>query len=354
MARIKRPLPIVPIVAGAAALAAGGSMVVGAGTNTGAQQVETGYEDNYQGALSGTDQGVPAGGPPNNLVDVEGVTPSDATSSNPADALRTDWGIFQGATTQVPLSGGQLAYAYETGQAITDQILLPGIRPNSFYLLDGVKWRIWLSDTYNTSEKQLQLKAKLFNSGYLRDPNALKRDGFDSLTLDAAILAFGDLSSRNYDIARAGGRSLLNLESYLNTAQGQRQAVTTTSTFLPSAAQSEGTLIDFYKEYVGRAPNRRETEAFINAVNTAASRNPTTKTVTPGFVSETGEIQQPSEVQRVGFDREDISLMARKEAMEDPESGPYRMASKYFDAFLDIIGTPQGTQTPTDIGQLLT
>lgn len=347
MARLKRPLPVVPVIAG---IAAGIGTVATAGSNSGSQQVETGYEDNYQGALSGVNQEVPAGG--TDLVDETGVTENDTTSSNPL--LSSNWEIFQGATALAPLSSAELAYAYQTGGSFGEQVLVPGMGPNSFYLLDSSKWRVWLSDTYDTPEKQLQLKARLFNAGYLRDPNALKRDGFDALTLDAAVLAFGDLSSRNYDIARSGGRSLLNLESYLNTAQGQRQATTTTTTFLPSSAQSEGALIDYYKEYVGRAPSRRETEAFVNAVSAAASRTPTTATTTPGFVSEAGEIQEKSEVVKRGFSESDIALMARTEAMEDPESGPYRMASKYFDSFLGIIGTPQGTQTPTDIGQLLT
>lgn len=359
---VRRVIPVVPIVAGAVV---GGSMGAITGTmnkgDVGGLEVAPGYADtvgaamgtqpNQQNPLGDIDGlgGLPPGGTPGP------VTQGDVRSPDWRTLNSNDWSIFAPGTAGAPINPSLLYYQYQTSTpGDNPTVLIPGTTPGNYLFLDPSRWGAWLRDTYNTEDKVLSLKTRLFSAGYLKNPDSLRRQGFDADGQDAAYKAFLDLSSKNFSVAMAGGRSLLNIEEYLNTAEGKQQAQARSSIYLPSAAESEYNLLNYYQEYVGRAPSRREIEAFTQAVAAEARSRPQVTTTTPGKLTETGELSPTSEVTTGGFGREDLMLMARREAMEDPQSGPYRMASKYFDAFLDIIGTPQGTQTPTDIGQLLT
>jgi hypothetical protein len=359
---VKRVIPVIPVVAGLAA----GAAAVGATTaymnrgDVGEVEVAPGWQDTVSGAM---------GGQPNQqqpLADVDGlgsspagrqpqaVTPGDLKSGDWPTLNSNDWSIFAPGPSTTPIDAAFLYYQYRSGIKSGQSVLLPGTIPGNYLFLDPSRWSSWLKDTYNTEDKVLGLKAKLFNAGYLKNPDSLRRQGFDMDGVDAAYAAFLDLSSKNLSVARAGSRSLLNIEDYLNTAEGKQQAEIRSRLYLPTPAESEASLLSYYQEYVGRAPSRREVEAFTQAVMAEARKRPEVTTITPGKFMESGEMSPTSEVTTGGFDKKDLPLMARREAMADPESGPYRMASKYFDAFLDVIGTPQGMGTKTDISQLLT
>lgn len=165
--------------------------------------------------------------------------------------------------------------------------------------------------------------------------------GYTTAMLDLARqVSFTNLSYYNSDKANLKPVTLNGYLNDLTKGFKERNTTTGTSTDLDVFSISKGDaavlLEEFYAEAVGRRPNPKEVDAFRNAVNRAAKKDPT-KTVTSRttFTDMAGNQSSSStSTNKEGFGVNDARMAGREQAEADPYSKGFLTSTKYFDVLV--------------------
>ena len=201
-----------------------------------------------------------------------------------------------------------------------------------------------------TSSEISNLKLLMYRKGMFSSDNAALRSLRSGSLPDPdfrSTLAglYRETSMENFRLIAQGQKTILDVEDYLNLIEDDAGPSGTTSStvsvFSPGDIDSE--LRKQYQNYVGRAPNQTEFEAFRNAVRSSSQRMPTVTTTTPGQVTAGGNATETT-FRQEGFGGGDLSEMAIAAARANPQSAQYQKATKYFDAFLDALPPVEGLE----------
>lgn len=210
-----------------------------------------------------------------------------------------------------------------------------------------------------SDDKIKSLKLEMYRKGLYRSPadaDASLRMGAipDEAFKTTLATVYRDVSLENFRRASLGRKELLDVNDYIAMIPQQPMTATETRTSVPSPGTSDEALRNQYLEYVGRAPSKKEFEAFRNSVRLAAGSRPTVTTTTFGEPVLGQGISDASSFTQEGFQGADISQMARQAARTNPESAPYQKATKYFDTFLSALPPAAGVEVGgADLEQLL-
>lgn len=151
-------------------------------------------------------------------------------------------------------------------------------------------------------------------------------------------------SLENFARATRGNSDLLTPEDFIGAISDIPLTQTETQVSIPGAEDTDAVLRQRYEEYVGRAPNKKELDAFRASVTSVARTRPTVTTVTRGEATPGLGIGGISGYRQSGFTENTLREMARTAARENPESAPYQQATKYFDTFLSSLPAARGLE----------
>lgn len=94
-------------------------------------------------------------------------------------------------------------------------------------------------------------------------------------------------------------------------------------------------LEDFYRDALGRRPNKKESQKFAELLRKRAAEKPSVVTSTSGGGTTTVR-------ERAGFGTADARMLARQQAESRPGFRPYQLGTKAFDGFMAALQSPFG------------
>lgn len=175
-------------------------------------------------------------------------------------------------------------------------------------------------------------------------------ENYDNLGVAEKRKALRDAYSRvgqaiteyNYNTLAAG---VLEPSQYLRFGpyiEGIKQrgvaGTTSTSVSITGRADAEVFATNAARSFLGRNPTKKETNAFIKALNSAERAAPTVTTTTPQADGGTSTVTTTGGVSQ--------ELVAEQFMRRQPGAGSYQIATDYFDAFLKAVGNPTYVATP--------
>jgi hypothetical protein len=210
-----------------------------------------------------------------------------------------------------------------------------------------------------TDDRIRSLKLEMYRKGLYKSPNdadmSLRMGSIPDEAFKVGLAnIYRDTSLENFRRAKLGRKNLFDIDDYLTRIPESPTSTTQVVTSVPSPGDADTILRRQYQDYVGRAPNKKEFEAFRNSVRSAASSRPTVTTTTMGEPILGEGVADASAFRQEGFSGGDLSEMALAEARKNPESAPYQKATKYFDTFLSALPPATGLEVGgADLEQLL-
>lgn len=99
--------------------------------------------------------------------------------------------------------------------------------------------------------------------------------------------------------------------------------------------EASAILEDFYRDALGRRPNKKESQKFAELLRKRAAEKPSVVTSTSGGGTTTVREQ-------AGFGTTDAQMLARQQAEARPGFKPYQLGTKAFDGFMAALQSPFG------------